>query len=114
MLTQHRNQNSTTNIRSKSARGSRLRSTGGLNITADEHVFLKLKQKEKKNRIKKSRSINGSKSNKVPANTIEKRKLERKRFSNGTTNKENEVVKDIELQNDIQHLQKAIDFIQSV
>ena len=51
ILAQHQKEKQTT-TRSKSNRGSRLRNHVWLNITEDEHVLLKLKEKKRKKRSK--------------------------------------------------------------
>ena len=112
MLSQHEETQRTTATNSKPIRGSRIRSTVGLNITEYEFVLLKFKEKEdKKNRVKKPRLPKGGKTTKISTNgsTNSKGKTTLKK---GIKNKENQIPKDAEVQFAIQSLQNAIDFTQ--
>ena len=79
MLSQDRNEKSTTSTSSKANRGSRLRSTVGLNITEEEHVLLQLKHTdENKKQTKEPRPSRCSNPTRIPTNNITNNKAKRK------------------------------------
>ncbi|CAF1514174.1 unnamed protein product [Rotaria sordida] len=113
VLSSYQEKKCTTTTSSKVHRASRLRSTVGLNITDDDFVLLKLKEREeKKNKMKKARSSKAGKPIKISTNKATNKKSKTTSFSADTTNKENEIPKDVEVEYGIQLLQHAINVSQ--
>ncbi|CAF4160595.1 unnamed protein product [Rotaria sordida] len=113
VLSSYQEKKCTTTTSSKVHRASRLRSTVGLNITDDDFVLLKLKEREEKNnKMKKARSSKAGKPIKISTNKATNKKSKTTSFSADTTNKENEIPKDVEVEYGIQLLQHAINVSQ--
>ena len=98
---------------SSRCRGSRLENKIGLNITDDEYVISKLKEKEQKQSLSRLRRIS-----KVKGITTSTNKTKAKRFRKIATttmkaNKENETSNDRQIAAAVQRLENVIQFTQT-
>jgi hypothetical protein len=115
MLSQREKENSSTTTNLKPIRGSRLKSTVGLNITEDEYVLSKLKEiEEKKNRVKKPRMKKSGGTANVSTNSSSIKKNRTKLSTRNNRNKENRLTKDCEIEFEIQRLEEVIGFTDDI
>lgn len=92
-------------------RGSRLENKVGLNITDDEYVISKLKEREQKQA--RSRKPGAPKEKTVKSSTTKTTKRYRKTvITSKTANKENKTLNESDIANALRHLHTATEFTQ--